>query len=133
MSKMDLLLKIKKDQLVRPTKEVEITRLSALVGEKFTVTCNALTPDEFAELQANVAVSQDGTIDIDKNIQVQTVIKGVTDPDFTNLKVLENFGATTATEAVNALLLPGEISAIYSKITELSGFGKDAIKEVKNS
>lgn len=132
MNKMDLLLKIDTTKLVKPVKEVEITRLSEILKEPFTVTCQALTPDEFSNLQNSVSVSQDGNIDVDKNIQVQTVIAGVSDPQFTNQKVIEHFKAVNSTEAVNNLLLPGEIQGIYTEITKLSGFGKDAVKEVKN-
>lgn len=133
MSKMDLLLKIDTTKLVKPEMEVEITRLSEILGEKFTVTCQALTPDEMESLQENVSVSQEGKVDIDKNIQVQTVIAGVKDPEFTNQQVIEHFKAVSATEAVRNLLLPGEIQGVYTEITKLSGFGSDAVKEVKNS
>lgn len=133
MSKMDLLLKIDTTKLVKPEKEVEITRLSEILGEKFTVTCQALTQDEMDSLQQNVSVSQEGKVDIDKNIQVETVIAGVKDPEFTNQQVIEHFKAVNATEAVRNLLLPGEIQGVYTEITKLSGFGSDAVKEVKNS
>lgn len=132
-NKMDLLLKIDTTKLVRPEKEVEITRLSAIVGEKFTINCHGLTATEFSELQESVSLNTDGNIDLDKNIQVQTVIKGVSDPEFTNQQVIEHFGAVNATEAVNNIFLPGEISSIYTTITELSGFSRDAVKDVKNS
>ncbi|QAT40834.1 hypothetical protein [Clostridium sp. JN-9] len=132
MNKLDLLLKIDVNKLIRPTKEIEITRLSNILGEPFTITCQAVTADEFAELQNSVSLSVDGDISVDKNIQVQTVLIGSKDPDFGNQKIVEYFGAVTAAEAINKIFLPGEISAIYTTITELSGFGKDAVKEVKN-
>lgn len=133
MSKMDLLLKLDCKKLQKPYKEVEITRLSEIVGEPFLVRCEALTADEFADLQKSVSLSAQGDVDIDENIQVNTVIKGVSDPDFSNQKVIEKFKAVTPVEAVNNILLPGEISSIYTVITQLSGFGKDSVKEIKNS
>ena len=132
-NKIDLLLNLDPSKLVRPEKEVEITRLSALLGEPFTVTCQALTATEFSDLQNSVSVTQDGNIDIDKNIQVETVIAGVKDPQFTKQQVIEHFKAVNAREAVNNIFLPGEVQAIYTEITKLSGFGKDSVKEVKNS
>lgn len=133
MSKMDLLLKLDTKKMVKPTKEVEITRLSELLGEPFLVTCQALTASEFADLQASISVSAEGDVDVDKNIQVNTLIMGVKDPELTNQQVIEKFGAVNATEAISNIFLPGEISSIYTTITQLSGFGKDSVKEVKNS
>lgn len=132
MNKIDLLLKLDKKKLVRPTQEVEIKRLSDVLGEPFTVICQALTPDEFSDLQNSISFGSDGNIDIDKNIQVETVIKGVKDPELTSQKIIEYFGAVTATEAVNNIFLPGELTSIYSIITKLSGFGEDAVIEIKN-
>lgn len=132
MSKMDLLLKLDAKKINRPTKEVEITRLSEVLGEPFLVTCQALTGTEFEELQKNISISASGEVDLDKNIQVNTVITGVKDPDLSNQKFIEKFGAINAAEAVSALFLPGEVSSIYATITELSGFGKQSVVEIKN-
>lgn len=118
---MDLLLKVDKSKLTRPTQEVEVKRLSEILGEPFTVTCQALTADEFKELEDTKTANED------------MVIKGVKDPDFTNQQVIEYYGAVTAIEAVNAIFLPGEITSLVKVITNLSGFGTDAIKEIKNS
>lgn len=118
---MDLLLKVDKSKLTRPTQEVEVKRLSEILGEPFTVTCQALTADEFKELEDTKTANED------------MVIKGVKDPDFTNQQVIEYYGVVTATEAVNTIFLPGEITSLVKVITNLSGFGTDAIKEIKNS
>ncbi|WP_368490844.1 hypothetical protein [Clostridium sp. BJN0013] len=120
-NKIDLLLKVDKNKLTRPEQEVEIKRLSEILGEPFTVTCQALTADEFKEL--------DGT----KTPNEDMVIKGVIDPDFTNQQVIEYYGAVTAAEAIDAIFLPGEITSLVKVISDLSGFGTDAIKEIKNS
>ncbi|UZQ49861.1 phage tail assembly chaperone [Clostridium kluyveri] len=120
-TKMDLLLKVDKSKLVRPIQEVEVKRLSEILGETFTVTCQALAADEFKELENTKTANED------------MVIKGVKDPDFTNQQVIEYYGVVTATEAVNTIFLPGEITSLVKVITNLSGFGTDAIKEIKNS
>ena len=117
MNKIDLLLKIDKTKLVRPSKDVEINRLSEALGEPFIVTCQALTADEQEEIQENVSINTDG----------------VKDPDLYNRKVIEYFGAATAYDAVKKIFLPGEITSIYNTITKISGFSKDAVKEIKNS
>lgn len=116
---MDLLLKIDKSKLVKPTQEVEIKRLSKIAKEPFKVMCQALDPDEMNGLKDT------------KNPNEDMVIKGVTDPDLSNQKVIEYYGAVNAVEAVQAIFLPGEIASLAGIITELSGFGKDAVAEVK--
>lgn len=119
-NKMDLLLKVDKSKLVRPTQEVEIKRLSEILGEPFTVMCQALTADEFKELQDNKS-------------DEEMIIKGVTDPDFTNQQVIEYYGVVTAAEAIKVIFLPGEVVGIAKIISGLSGFGEGKVKEVKNS
>jgi hypothetical protein len=133
MSKLDLLLKVDKTKLVRPTQEVEIKRLSDLVGETFTVTCQALTPDEFGELQNSISIEQNGQVSINDDIQVETVINGVKDPQLDSQQVIEYYGAVNAKEVVKIIFLPGEINSLYQVISNLSGFGRDAVKEIKNS
>ncbi|AZV57924.1 hypothetical protein [Clostridium sp. AWRP] len=131
-NKVDLLLKLDKTKLVRPTREIEIKRLSENLGEPFVITCQALTSDEYEELQESVSLSADGKINTDKNIQVETVIRGVKDPNLNNQKIVEYFGGISASDAVGKIFLPGEVSSIYTVVTELSGFNKDAVKEIKN-
>lgn len=40
---------------------------------------------------------------------------------------------STPKDLVRAILLSGEIAKIYGEISELAGFGDNAVKEVKNS
>ncbi|AKA69837.1 phage tail assembly chaperone [Clostridium scatologenes] len=132
MSKIDLLLKLDKSKLVRPTKEIEIKRLSEVLGEPFSVTVQSITADEFEDIQNAVSINADGKVESEKNIQAKYVVSGIKDPDFNNQQVIEQFGAVNAAEAVNNIFLPGEITAIFNVINELSGFSKDSVKEIKN-
>jgi len=120
MNKIDLLLKLDKKKLVRPTQEVEIKRLSNILGETFVVICQAITADEMKELTNTKTPNED------------MVIMGIKDPMLTNQNVIEHFGAVTALEAVQTIFLPGEIALLAGIITDLSGFGKDAVNEIKN-
>lgn len=133
MSKIDLLLKLDKSKLVRPTKEIEINRLSEVLGEPFSVTVQSITADEFEDIQNAVSINADGKVESEKNIQAKYVVSGIKDPDFNNQQIIEQFGAINAAEAVNNIFLPGEITAIFNVINELSGFSKDSVKEIKNS
>jgi len=130
---MDLLLKLDKTKLVRPTVDVEIKRLSEALGETFTVTVQSITGDEFSEIQESLTANTDGEINIEKNIQAKYVVKGVRDPDFSSMKVIEKFDAINATEAVVNCFLPGEITGLFNIINKLSGFNKDAVKELKKT
>ncbi len=121
MSKIDLLLKLDVTKIVRPSQEVEIARLSKEIGETFSITCQALTATEMHELENS------------KNVNEDMIIKGIKDIEFTNQKVIEHYGAVNAVEAVQTIFLPGEIASIAGIITKLSGFGKDAVTEIKNS
>lgn len=70
-------------------------------------------------------------------LQLFTVIEGVVDatgaPMFKNKELMSKFKVSTPKDLVRAILLSGEIAKIYGEISELAGFGDNAVKEVKNS
>jgi hypothetical protein len=51
---------------------------------------------------------------------------------FNNKALMEKFKVATGRELVQKLFLPGEVFALYSFINEISGYGSNAITEVKN-
>lgn len=134
---LDLLLGSDIGEIKLPTKEVEITRLSAVYGSPFVLKVKALTPERFEEIQdMSVKVKgKDADIDITL-LQLFSVIEGVVDdtgaPMFKNKELMKKFKASTPKELIRKLLLSGEIAKLYGEISDLSGFGDDAIKEVKN-
>ena len=139
MSKItDLLLDADFEQIERPSKEVEIKRLSNIFGEKFTVLCKALTYDKYSEIQENCIEmnSKEPTFDLQK-LQLELVFNGVFDAQdgtrlFSNKELQKKFKVPHGKELVKRLLLSGEISALADTITELTGFKGDLIEEVKN-
>ena len=139
MSKItDLLLGADFDQIERPSKEVEIKRLSNIFGEKFTVLCKALTYDKYSEIQENCIEmnSKEPTFDLQK-LQLELVFNGVFDAQdgtrlFSNKELQKKFKVPHGKELVKRLLLSGEISALADTITELTGYKEDLIKEIKN-
>nr|WP_314465570.1 hypothetical protein [uncultured Clostridium sp.] len=134
---LDLLLGADVGEIKLPTKQVEITRLTEVFGAPFTLTCKALSPDKFEEVQ-DMAVSIKGKdADIEVSLlQLLVVMEGVVDgsekPMFKNKDLMAKFKAPSPKELVKKLLLSGEISQIYQTISTLSGFGENAVKEVKN-
>ena len=135
---LDLLLGSDVGEIKLPTKEVEITRLSQVYGSPFILTIKAITPAKFEEIQdMSIDVKgKDADIDITQ-LQLFTVIEGVVDPTgapmFKNKELMSKFKVSTPKDLVRAILLSGEIAKIYGEISELAGFGDNAVKEVKNS
>ena len=119
-----------------PTKQIEITRLSGIVGEPVIFTIRALTGEEFKEAQeAAYSLTKRGELeDVDgRMLQVMCVLNGTQDPNLKDKQLLDLYEAATPDELLNgSFLLPGEVSQLFNAIQELSGFGADAVAEVKN-
>ena len=134
---LDLLLGSDIGKIDLPTKKIEITRLTEIFGSPFIITCKALSPEKYEEVQ-DMALDVSGKdVDLDVNLlQLFTTIEGVVDeadkPLLKNKDLMSKFKAQTPKELVRKLFLSGEIANIYGTISELSGFGNEAIKEVKN-
>ena len=112
--------------------------LGSDVGAPFILTIKAITPAKFEEIQ-DISIDvkgKDADIDITQ-LQLFTVIEGVVDatgaPMFKNKELMSKFKVSTPKDLVRAILLSGEIAKIYGEISELAGFGDNAVKEVKNS
>lgn len=131
MTTLDLLLKLDESKIKKPTKKVEIKRLSEILGEKVIFTCEAVSAARMAEIQEMALDVENQQIDV-QEMQLMTVLAGVKEPDLKNKELLEKFHAPTPKELLQKLLLAGEITNLYNVISELSGFNKDAVAEVKN-
>lgn len=123
---LDLLLGADKSVFVRESKEVEIPRLSRLLGGEVKFNCLSLSATEYAEVQEEMDVDSSGNVSAN-DVQIVTVIKSI--GDFKNKDLQKSFGAVTPKELVNKLLLPGEIAQLSTIILEISGFVDDAVKE----
>ena len=79
---LDLLLGADADKIKLPTSQVEITRLSEALGDPFILTCQALTPEKYEEVQ-DMALSVSGKdVDLDvSQLQLFTVMEGVVDAE----------------------------------------------------
>lgn len=134
---LDLLLGSDIGEIKLPTSKIEITRLTELFGKPFVITCRALSPEKYEEVQEMAIKVQGKDVDLDVNLlQLFVVMEGVVDeagkPMFKNPDLIAKFKAKTPKELVRKLLLSGEITSVYSEIAKLSGFGDEAVKEVKN-
>lgn len=131
MNTLDLLLKLDESKIKKPTKQVEIRRLSEALGEKVIFTCQAVTANKMAEIQEMVLDVKTQQIDV-QEMQIMTVLAGVKEPDLKDKKLLEKFNAPTPKELLQKLLLSGEITNLYNVISELSGYGPNSVAEIKN-
>lgn len=126
MDLIEKLLGCGKTVLDRPTTEVEITRLSALIGQPFIVKIHALTAKELDEAPKD-------------NFKTHVILAAVESPDLCDSRLAEMLrpqgrnAKLTPAETVNALLLPGEAVNLYNAITDLSGFGEDSIKDLRKN
>ncbi len=136
MSLVDKLLQLDAGKLTeKPTKEIELERLTKLLGTKATFKCQAIDGQTYADIQRRaIGISKRGNIrDIDiYEMQVMTVLEGVVEPSFKDKKLLEHLNAPTPKELVKKMLLPGEIAELHNVINELSGYERDDEDEIKN-
>lgn len=128
MGIIDLLLETDMKKLQENNKkEYEIKRLTNILGEKFTVTCHALTHEQVIHIgevsKTNAETKFNAIVEACK-------IEG---KRFNNKELMDKFGVIKPIDLLNKLFLPGEISRLYDIVNKLSGYGKDVIEEVKNS
>lgn len=127
MGMLDLLLGAGDDLLERPEEEIEVSRLSKKLGSPFIMRIKALTLKELNEVPS-------GT---DRAAHI--VLKGVIEPDLTADALCRKYTPKerktplTPVEVINKLFLPGEVINVYTAITDLSGFGEDAVEKIEKN
>lgn len=134
MNLVEKLMKLERGKLEEiPTGEVEIRRLTKLCGEPFMVKCKALSGDRYTELSGGM-LDGDGNADFGKVYDVSALIvtEGVVEPDLRNEDLQKHFDCATPKELAKILFQGGDMQKVSDLITELSGFGKDTDKKIKN-
>lgn len=128
MSLIDKLLQMDNKTLTEmPKREVEVPRLTQVLGEPFKVVCQAIDGERYADIQkASIDLNKKGGV---RNInlfdmQVLTVIDGVVEPSLKDKKLLQHFNCVAPKELVKKLFLAGEIAELSNVVTELSGYDK---------
>lgn len=128
MSILDLLLETDIDKLQNNnSKNYEIKRLTKILGEKFIVTCTLLTNEQMM----HIGEISKTNFDIKLNAVLEACkIEG---KKLNNEALMKKFNVVSAKELIGKLFLPGEVYELYNIINDLSGYGKDAVKEVKKN
>lgn len=110
---------------------VYIKRLNA----NFTV--RGIDDETFSEAQAEATSyktgkggKQEKVVD-EAKLNRALVVAGVTSPNFADKRLLEKYGAKTASEAVSKTLHVGEMMSLIQAIMDVSGFNT-SVDEVKN-
>ncbi len=134
MNLVEKLLAVNPEELKKvEEKTIEIKRLSEKIGEPFMVTCRPVIGDRYFELAADV-VDEDGNADLSKGYDVQVLIalEGMVSPNLKDGTLQKHFGAATPKELMKILFNGGEITRIADLVSDLSGYGKDSERKVKN-
>lgn len=134
MSIVDKLLKLDAGKLSeRQQKKIEISRLTELLGEPFVVCCQAIDGRRYFELVTS-ATTDEGKIDDTKVYDANELValEGITVPDLKNEELQKHFSCRTPKELLEKLFNGGEITKIADTVTDLSGYGKNSDKEIKN-
>ena len=138
MNIVEKLLKLDAGLLTIPTKEVKIERLSELLGEDVTFTCNSISLDDYSEIQNNsIILDKKGNVKgyNTGGMQIEMVLAGV--PEIKSKELLDHFNAITPKELLKnpKLFLPGDVAALANAVSELSGVStiEKADEEIKNS
>ena len=105
-----------------PERKVEISRLSALVGEPVMFTLRGLTYDQVRRIMDKPTKEQ----------AIYGVMYGCVDPIWKNAPLDKEKGIATQVDAAKAMLLSGEVDDLYIEIQRLSGYRRRTLSDVKN-
>mgnify|MGYP003295369490 CR=1 FL=1 len=106
--------------------KMEVKRLSKAFDEPFIVTCTPISNEQLAYIAENANTLQEQ--------RVYFVLEScrVEGKKFTDKAFLDWTGCVKGEDVVKKLFRVGELSGLYNKISELSGYGENAIAELKN-
>lgn len=136
LNTINILLKADANKLKKPTKTIEVNRLSKQLGGKIEFKLEAINANKYAEIQENsVDVDKSGNVKVDmQKMQTFTILDGVTEPSLKSKELMEHFEVLTPIDLINKLFLPGEITTLFNEINKLNGFSDDdeKVNTIKN-
>lgn len=116
------------------TAEVNVSKRFNDAGFKFEI--RAMTQDEFGSYQkaATKLDAKGKKTEFDNaRFNAMMIENHCINPDFKSSDFLKKLGVATPRQAINKVLLAGEVIELGSKITELSGFDNDLNDEVEEA
>ena len=151
MDILEKLLKKDKEELTNTqTAEVEIERLSELIGEPCMFKIRGLTNKEIKELRElntkkewhNVkrngkTVKEEVDVIDTYKLGIDTIVEATVEPNFRDSRLREKFGTEVPSDIVEEMLMQGEIIKIANVIRQLIGDTEDETQqdideEIKN-
>lgn len=126
-----------KREFEKPSADVELPRLSKILGEKFVVTVKTLPTILAEDIEEQCTkVTPDGGIDININKMMNKILmESVYFEDehlFRNKGLMDAFNAKTPVDLINTLLLgkeKEELFKVYKSVITLDG--KELVKKIK--
>lgn len=126
-----------KREFEKPSADVELPRLSKILGEKFVVTVKTLPTILAEDIEEQCTkVTSDGGIDINVNKMMNKILmESVYFEDehlFRNKGLMDAFNAKTPVDLINTLLLgkeKEELFKVYKSVITLDG--KELVKKIK--
>lgn len=109
--------------------DLEITRLSKVFDEPFTVTVKEISYKRIADLR--MLATQNGVADESAFLQL-VVTDGIVSPDFGAKELLQKFQVPSKQALFTKLFKAGELELIAREVLSLSGYGDKDIKKVVN-
>ncbi|MBQ9090723.1 MAG: hypothetical protein IJY52_00430 [Anaerotignum sp.] len=106
--------------------KMKVKRLSKVFGEPFVVLCKPISQKQLVYVAENAKTLQE------EKVLFILECCSVDGKKFSDEKFLQWTGTMKGEDAIRAMFKTGEISTLYDKISALSGYGKDAIEELKN-
>nr|DAP48614.1 MAG TPA: tail assembly chaperone protein [Caudoviricetes sp.] len=136
---IDLLLNANVEDFERPSKIVEIPRLSKILGDKFELKLKALSINKINKLRMECVNQTTKEVDIPK-LQMKMLTEGALDTEnetyfFKNKNIQKAYKVPNAEELINKILVMGEVDFLYDEIDSLSDLSEDIEEieeEVKN-
>lgn len=127
MNIIDLLLETDIEKLENAnSQKCEIKRLSNALGQPFIVTCKPLTYEQI------VHVGEISKTNSDMKLNIVLESCRVEDKRFNNKELMDKFKVVRPLDLLDKLFLPGEILKLYDVVNQISGYGRDSVKEIKN-
>ena len=127
MSIFDKMMEKNPDILAeKEQRKMEVKRLTKAFGEPFIVTCMPITQKQLVYVAENAKTLQEQRV-----LFILECCK-VEGKKFSDRAFLEWTGCLKGEDVIRKMFRTGEISKLYDKISELSGYGDNAIEELKN-
>lgn len=126
---LSLLLSSSTDKFKKPTKEVEIERLSELVGEPFLCTVQAIDMNQFKEILRETGEA--GSAESSMDAAQLSVKMGLVDPKLTDKELQKHFNAPNYKELMNKMFLTGEIMQLSEAIMDISKLTPEEKQKIK--